>query len=201
MDELQIKLLQIEHGFKPFAQEARTIVDSHSLMDAKKIAINLLNSDFYQIRACAVFILGFIADKDRSVLFVLKGLAREDKSWQIQEIIAKAFDQFCHDNGYENSLKEIMEWINDENPNVCRVVTEGLRIWTSRPYFKDNPKEAIQLISLHKSSDSEYLRKSVGNALRDICKKNSNLIENEISKWNLDDSKTAFTYHYVIKRH
>lgn len=26
-------------------------------------------------------------------------------------------------------------------------VTEGLRIWTSRPYFKDNPNEAIRRIA------------------------------------------------------
>lgn len=36
--------------------------------------------------------------------------------------------------------------------------------------FRDNPKIAIELISEHKSDDSEYLRKSVGNALRDIGK-------------------------------
>lgn len=60
--------------------------------------------------------------------------------------------------------------MSDKKANVRRAVIEGLRIWTGRPYFKENPEIAIQLISEQKSDDSEYLRKSVGNALRDISK-------------------------------
>ena len=201
MEQLQSKLLQIEHGFKIFEEEAKKIVGSHSQINSNKIALDLLESEFYQMRSCGVFILGFISAKDKSVLFTLKELARDDDSWQVQEIIAKAFDQFCRDNGYENSLPEISEWINNENSNICRAVTEGLRVWTSRPYFKEHPEKAIRLISRNKASESEYLRKSVGNSLRDIGKKNSKLIQDEISKWNLDDSNTAFTYQYVLKRH
>ena len=50
--------------------------------------------------------------------------------------------------------------------NVRRAVSEGLRVWMSRSFFKDNPKVAIQLLSALKSDSSEYVRKSVGNALR-----------------------------------
>lgn len=60
--------------------------------------------------------------------------------------------------------------------------------------FRDNPTIAIQLISEHKADDSEYLRKSVGNALRDIGKKHQDDIINEISQWDLTDKKVAFTY-------
>lgn len=145
--------------------------------------------------------MGFIAAQDPSVLVVLKERAHVDDSWQVQEIIAKAFDQYCADHGYENSLTEITEWLSDQNPNVCRAVTEGLRIWTSRAYFKEHPQVAIELIAQHKASDSEYLRKSVGNALRDISKKHPELIEKEISSWNLNTSTIAYTYAYVKKRH
>jgi len=86
----------------------------------------------------------------------------------------------------------------DKNPNIKRAVIEGLRIWTNRPYFKDNPTTAIQLISEHKSDDSEYLRKSVGNALRDIFKKHADKVLEEISTWDLTNNKTAFTYKLVI---
>ncbi|WP_246503467.1 hypothetical protein [Clostridium polyendosporum] len=40
----------------------------------------------------------------------------------------------------------IEEWIDSENVNTRRTVIEGLRIWTSRPYFKDNPQRDISLI-------------------------------------------------------
>lgn len=147
-----------------------------------------------------MFVLGFIACKDASVLPVLKETARSDQSWQVQEIVAKAFDQYCKDIGYEKALPEIRSWLKDKDPNVCRAVTEGLRNWTSRPYFKTNPEVAIKLISQHKASDSAYLRKSVGNALRDIGKKHMQLINKEISRWDLTDKRIAFTHRYVLKK-
>lgn len=135
------------------------------------------------------------------MLSTLKYQACNDVSWQVQEIIATAFDQFCQDNGYELSLPVINEWLGDENANVCRAVIEGLRIWTNRPYFQYHPQKAIQLISAHKANENEYLRKSVGNSLRDINKKHPELVKNEICNWNLADKKIAFTYQYVLKRH
>ncbi|MBL7707017.1 MAG: DNA alkylation repair protein [Taibaiella sp.] len=201
MQALIKKLTAVEHGFKPFELEAQKIVDSNTLPESKAIAVELLQSEFYQLRCCAVFILGFIAAGDRSVLLLLKKTARSDESWQVQEIIAKAFDQYCKDNGYESSLPEIEAWLDAEHPNVCRAVTEGLRIWTGRPYFKAHPEVAIQLLSRHKASDSEYLRKSVGNALRDISKKYGALVTKETETWDLKDKRIAFTYDYVLRKH
>jgi hypothetical protein len=60
-------------------------------------------------------------------------------SWQVQEFLGMAFDNYCKGNGYEKSLKIIDEWLNSKNKNCRRAVTEGLRIWTSKPYFKDHP--------------------------------------------------------------
>lgn len=201
MNALIDKLMAVEHGFKPFELEAQKIVGKETFSDSKAIAVDMLRSEFYQVRCCAIFILGFIASKDLSVLCLLKEVARSDESWQVQEIIAKAFDHYCKENGYENSLPEIKEWLSDEHPNVCRAVTEGLRIWTGRPYFKTHPEVAIDLISRHKASDSEYLRKSVGNSLRDISKKHGELVNTETAKWDFQDQKIAFTYSYVLKRH
>ena len=72
---------------------------------------------------------------------------------------------------------------------IRRAVTEGLRIWTSRPYFKDNPNEAIRRIASLKEDTSDYVRKSVGNALRDISKKFPELIEAELNNWNLESKE------------
>lgn len=201
MHVLLTKLTAVNHGFKPFETEAQKIADSKTLPESKATAEEMLQSEYYQVRCCAIFILGFISSKDTSVLHLLKKSARTDTSWQVQEIIAKAFDQYCKDTGYENSLPEIKTWLGDEHPNVCRAVTEGLRIWTGRPYFKTHPEVAIQLISQHRASNSEYLRKSVGNSLRDISKKHGELVRIETSKWDIRDPKVAFTYDYVLKKH
>lgn len=201
MDTLTERLAKVAHGFKPFAYEAEQLVKTHSLVESRAIACDLLHSDTYQVRCCAIFVLGIIAHQDHSVLAVLKESARLDSSWQVQEIIAKAFDQYCKDNGYEQSIPEIASWLDDTHPNVSRAVTEGLRIWTSRPYVKDHPEKAVQFISGHKAIESEYLRKSVGNSLRDIRKKHRSLVDREISTWSLENKRIAFTYQYVLESH
>ena len=108
--------------------------------------------------------------------------------------MAKAFDKFCKKIGYEKALPIIDEWLKNNNPNTRRAVTEGLRIWTSRPYFKDNPNEAIRRIAALKEDSSEYVRKSVGNSLRDISKKFPELIKMELSSWKLESREIKQVY-------
>jgi 3-methyladenine DNA glycosylase AlkC len=52
--------------------------------------------------------------------------------------------------------------------------------------FRTHPEAAVALLSPLRSDDSEYLRKSVGNALRDISKKHPDLIRSEVATWDLD---------------
>ena len=199
MEQIIERLSKIENGFKPIELEAINIFKSKSIHDSMILVGDLLKNDKYQVRSLAVFLLGFIASKESKALQILKTKVSTDSSWQVQEILAKAFDQYCKDVGYEKSLPTIKYWLDDKNPNVCRAVTEGLRIWTGRDYFKTNPQLAIQLISRHKSDDSEYLRKSVGNSLRDISKKHKKLVEKELSTWDLSDNRIYFTYRFVTK--
>jgi len=199
MQEIIERISKIENGFKAIELEAKNIFVSNPITDSEKLAIDLLDNELYQVRSLAVFLLGYISSKDIAVLKILRTIVSNDKSWQVQEILAKSFDQYCRDTGYEKSIPVIKDWLSDKNPNVCRAVTEGLRIWTGRPFFKTNPQVAIQLISQHKSHESEYLRKSVGNSLRDISKKHKHLVDEEISTWDLSDKKIHFTYKYVTK--
>ncbi len=140
-----------------------------------------------------------MAVTNNDALCFLKEQVSTDENWRVQEMLAKAFDEVCKHRGYETSLPIIEEWITDDNPNVVRAVTEGLRIWTSRPFFKENPLMAIVLISKHKAHESEYLRKSVGNALRDISKKHAELIRQEVEQWNLSNPRIMFTYKFAAK--
>jgi len=199
MQKMIESLSKIEHGFKPMEIEAKKLFESNSSAENMSLAILLLEDSRYQIRSVGVFLLGFLSSSDMKALQLLKNKVSTDNSWQVQEILAKAFDQYCMDMGYEKSLPVIREWLNDCHPNVCRAVTEGLRIWTGRPYFNSHPEVAIQLISQHKAHESEYLRKSVGNSLRDISKKHKELIVNEISSWDLSDKLIQFTYKLVTK--
>ena len=89
--------------------------------------------------------------------------------------------------------------VKNNNPNTRRAVTEGLRIWTSRPYFRENPSEAIRLIAALKEDSSEYVRKSAGNALRDISKKFPELIKMELSSWKLESKEIKQVYKLASK--
>ena len=56
-------------------------------------------------------------------------------------------------------------------------------------------EEAIQLLVALKKDSSVYVRKSVGNALRDISKKFPDFIRKEVETWSLDSKEIKQVYH------
>ena len=199
VDKILNKILPVEHGFQHILEAADEIFSTHSKELCFECALELFKHEAYQTRMLATTILGRLATEDNNALRFLKERVSTDENWRVQEMFAKAFDEVCRHRGYEVSLPLIEEWITDDNPNVIRAVTEGLRIWTSRPYFKENPSVAIALIAKHKAHESEYLRKSVGNALRDISKKHAELVWQEVERWDLSNPRISFTYKLVAK--
>jgi 3-methyladenine DNA glycosylase AlkC len=194
------KIIKIEHGFKETEHAANLIVSNHSEHACFLLAKQYYQSEHYQVRSLAVFICGPISSRLYEAVVFLKEEVSLDTSWQVQEILAKAFDRFCHDYGYENSLPIIKEWLNHSNPNVRRAVTEGLRIWTGRDYFKQNPGEAIKMLANLRNDPSEYVRKSVGNALKDISKKHGELVEAELQTWDVLQ-KSAQQVYKLARKH
>ena len=188
----------IEHGFKE--EEKRALMDykSHDREYIKQLAFLAYQTDIYQVRMYAVFLFGYLSE-DKEILLFMRDEVSKDANWRVQEVLAKAFDEFCKNTGYEKALPTIDEWLQAANPNTRRAVTEGLRIWTSKPYFKENPNEAIKRIANLKEDSSEYVRKSVGNALRDISKKFPELIKNELDNWNLENKEINQVYKLAGK--
>jgi len=178
-------------------KEAEKIYTENSLEYCWNFALECYNCELYYIQLLGVYIFGLIGNQKS--LHFLKNTVSTNSAWQIQEFLAMAFDNYCKKNGYENSLKTINEWLSDENANIRRAVTEGLRIWTKRPYFKDNPEATIKLLSKHKTDESEYVRKSVGNALKDISKQFPELVRNELNEWKLDTKEIKQVYKLAIK--
>ena len=199
INDILCRILQIEHGFQHIIDGADEVVSTHPKEECLELALTLFEYEAYQARMLATTILGRLATEDNNALRFLKERVSTDENWRVQEMLAKAFDEVCKRRGYEKSLPLIEEWTNDNNPNVIRAVTEGLRIWTSRPFFKEHPTMAIALISKHKGNESEYLRKSVGNALKDISKKHAELIRQEVKLWDLSNPRILFTYKLASK--
>ena len=188
----------IENGFKE--EEKRALADYLSNDNAytKELAFLAFKSNVYQVRMYSVFLFGYLSSYEEILVFMRDEVSKVD-NWRVQEVLAKAFDEFCKQTGYEKSLPVIDEWLQNTNPNVRRAVTEGLRIWTSRPYFNDNPDEAIKRIATLKEDSSEYVRKSVGNALRDISKKFPELIKEELGSWDVKSKEIQQVYKLASK--
>jgi 3-methyladenine DNA glycosylase AlkC len=178
-------------------KEAENIYKNNSEQESWIIAMECYSCELFYMQMMGVYILGLIGNKES--LFFLKNTVSKNSSWQVQEFLAMAFDTYCKKSGYESSLDTINEWLSNENANIRRAVTEGLRIWTKRPYFKDNPEATINLLSKHKTDESEYVRKSVGNALKDISKEFPELVRNELNEWNLDTKEIKQVYKLANK--
>ena len=193
VEGLEREFSAIERGFLREQRRARSDYASFYPEQARRVAFLAYRSEAYQVRMYAVFLLGHLS-QESDVLSFLRDDVSADSNWRVQEVLAKAFDDFCAVRGYEAALPVIDEWLSDPRPNVRRAVTEGLRIWTSRPYYRDHPGDAIARLSRLRSDASEYVRKSVGNALRDISKKHPELVAAELRTWSLETKKVSQVY-------
>ena len=195
---LEKEFFLIENGFKEEEKRALADYQSNDNTYTKELAFRAFKSNVYQVRMYSVFLFGYLSEQDDILAFMRDEVSKDD-NWRVQEVLAKAFDEFCKKTGYEKSLLVIDDWLQNNNPNVRRAVTEGFRIWTSRPYFKDNPSEAVRRIAALKEDSSEYVRKSVGNALRDISKKFPELIKEELDGWDINSKEIKQVYKLASK--
>ena len=195
---LEQEFFLIKSGFKE--EEKRALIDykSNDRGYIKRLAFLSYESKVHQVRMYGVFLFGYLSD-DIDILTFMRDDVSKDANWRVQEVLAKAFDEYCKNKGYENSIPVIDEWLGSDNPNTRRAVIEGLRIWTSRSYFKENPQEAIKRLATLKENSSEYVRKSVGNALRDISRKFPELIKEELKTWNLETKEIKQVYKLASK--
>jgi 3-methyladenine DNA glycosylase AlkC len=193
------RVQKTQHGFADILKAAEEVFASHSATEILPLAKELYTSEIHQARVLATFLFGMLSAKSKASFTFLHTHVSKDKDWRVQETLAKAFDQYCSDVGYEKALPVIKDWLSDANPNVRRAVTEGLRIWTGRDYFREHPDVAIKFLSQLKMDESEYVRKSVGNALRDISRKHKDLIRAEVEKWDTSDKRIKQTYKLASK--
>lgn len=193
------ELIPERDSLKLVKSEAEKYYKSHSIEDCFNMGNKLYQSDNFQIQEVGVFLLGYSAHHNTSAMSFLKNNVSQHDNWKVQEVLAMAFDNHCKIIGYETALPLIEEWLNSDCANVRRAVSEGLRIWTSRPYFKDNPQIAVQLLSAHKQDNSEYVRKSIGNALKDISKKYPQMVSKELKSWDLSSNEIKQVYKLASK--
>jgi 3-methyladenine DNA glycosylase AlkD len=202
MDEIGQLLTRVEqtkNGFTDVRDAAEEVVSTHVQSESVALAKALFESEIHQGRMLATFIFGDLAATSNECLAFLHDNVSRDPDWRVQECLAKAFDAYCDARGYEQALPEITAWLTDPLANVRRAVTEGLRVWTTRPYFRYHPEHAITLLSARRTDESAYVRVSAGNALRDISRKYKALVGTEVATWDLSEKSVAQTYKLASK--
>ena len=193
------KLIPEKDSLKIVKTESKKYYKEHTAHDCYEMYPLLWKSDNFQIQEVGVFLAGYIADVYPDCLTFLHDTVSRHESWKVQEILAMAFDNYCAKIGYENALPTIKAWFTDDIANVRRAASEGLRVWTSRPYFKEHPEIAVALLASHREDESEYVRKSAGNCLRDISKKFPQLVAEELHQWDLSSKRTMQVYKLASK--
>ena len=108
--------------------EAQKFYHSNSLEECLQTGYTLWEKENFQLQEVGVLLLGYCAHQYPDALSFLRKTVSRHKSWKVQEILAMAFDNHCKIVGYKQALPLIQEWINDDNANVRRAVSEGLRI-------------------------------------------------------------------------
>lgn len=153
--------------------------------NAFTLAKKWYNDAAWQVRFFAVIVLGGIAAKDERALTSLFEKCGDEPDWQVNEALAMAFDDYCAAIGYQKALPAIRQWIRAPSANLRRAVSEGLRPWTAsqRAYFAVHPQAAIDLLGRLKDDESRSVQESVGNALRDISRKQPELVADTIRAW------------------
>ena len=106
----------IENGFKEEEKRALADYKSNDREYIKKLAFLAYESAAYQVRMYGVFLFGYLSEEGDILAFMRDEVSKDD-NWRVQEVLAKAFDEFCKKTGYEKALPVIDEWLRSNNPN------------------------------------------------------------------------------------
>lgn len=168
-------------------REARAFVDA-APPDAVERAVAWYGHPAWEVRIYAVLALGGLAAADERALAYLYEHCGDDPSWQVNEGLAMALDDYRAAIGCEAARPVLEAWLRAPRPNLRRAVSEGLRPWTAsrRAYFVANPQRAIDLLGTLRDDESRYVQESVGNALRDISRKHFDLVLAALRAWHAE---------------
>ncbi len=195
--QLAARVKRTEHGFLDIRASADEARERLATPTRQTLAKQLIADPAHQVRQLGVFMLGDLAARSAPALKLLRDTVSKDDDWRVQEILAKAFDTYCAETGYAEALPTIDTWLRHRHPNVRRAVSEGLRIWTNRPYFCDHPGEAIRRLGDLRADPSDYVRRSAGNALRDIARRHRPLVRAATATWDTNDPAVAQTLAHI----
>ncbi len=121
-----------------------------------------------------------------------QGLDDFDLSMQAQYELTQRFTAEASIRPYiakdpERVFASLNEWVQDKNPHVRRLASEGTRLrlpWAMRVnWLERNPKRVVELLERLKDDPASVVRRSVANNLNDLGKVHPNLLIEVCSRW------------------
>ena len=147
----------------------------------------------------ATLIAGHVSYLLPEALNFLRNQSAKHADIRVQECLARGFDHYCLNKGYERALTMMEDWAKDPNENVRRAVIEAPRPWTKKEYFAANPKIALLFVGSMKADPSGTVRFSVGRALSEMGDDFPDLLLAELKTWNLHFPPVKHTYMFASK--
>jgi hypothetical protein len=194
-------LLQSIRGKSIHSMRAICFETSRSLApdQALELARRLLsNPDVHGAMASAL-ISGHVSYLLPEALEFLRTEVPKNADVRVQDCLARGFDHFCLNRGYDRALVTMEEWAKDPNDAVRRAVVEAPRVWTRKDYFKSRPKMAIAFVASMKADSSGTVRFSVGRALAEMGEDFPELLMAELKTWNMHYPPVKHTYTFASK--
>ena len=90
----------IKSGFKEEEKRALDDYKSNDKVYVKRLAFLSYESKVYQVRMYGVFLFGYLSD-DSDILTFMRDEVSKDDNWRVQEVLAKAIDEYCKNKGYK----------------------------------------------------------------------------------------------------
>jgi 3-methyladenine DNA glycosylase AlkC len=121
-----------------------------------------------------------------------RGLEHFDLSMRAQYELTKRFSAESSIRSFitkdpERAMVFLGRWIDDANPHVRRLVSEGTRLrlpWAPRVAWLDaNPERVLELLEQLKDDDASLVRRSVANNLNDLGKVHPGLLTRTSTAW------------------
>jgi len=105
-------------------------------------------------------------------------------NWEIREMSCFCIRE-CIKNFRQETISYLQPWVRSENSNIRRLVSESLRPLNDMKWLRDPEENDFLLRFLHelRADPSEYVRKSVGNNLKDLSKYIPVIILDLLSAW------------------
>lgn len=167
--------------------------------DALKLAKQLLAHADVHGALAATLIAGHVSYILPAALAFLREQCAQNGDVRVQDCVARAFDHYCLNLGYERAMPVMKAWGKDPHETVRRAAIEAPRPWSRKDYFAAKPELAVEFLAKFNNDASSSVRLSAGRALAEVAEDFPDLVMKELKRWNLHHPPVKHTYMFAAK--